>query len=230
MAPSDPPSSPHPERRLELQPALPFADARERLIEELSLQFASDNLSIEELELRMERAYKATTVAELQSLTADLPQLGTAAVPARVPQPIEQAMLAPERERVLSLMSETRRRGVWAVPQRLDLYAMMSDTTIDLTQATLPAGIVDIHLRAICASVKIIVPPGLQVVSRLSSVMSSVGGGSEPASERAGVPAWHGTTVVRLSGYALMAEVQTRVRRRERGYAEDDDSTDVSEG
>jgi hypothetical protein len=209
---------------------LPLADARERMIEELSLQFASDNLSIEELELRMERAYKATSVAELQSLTADLPQMGTAAAaPARVPQPIEQAMLAPERERVLSLMSETRRRGVWAVPQRLDLYAMMSDTTIDLTQATLPPGIVDIHLRAICASVKIIVPPGLQVVSRLSSVMSSVGGGSEPANERAGVPAWHGTTVVRLSGYALMAEVQTRVRRRERGYAEDDDS-DVTEG
>src|SRR3954468_16484675 len=102
MAPSDPPSSPHPERRFELQPALPLADARERLIDELSRQFASDNLSIEELELRMERAYKATSVAELQSLTADLPQLGAIAAPVRVPSPIEQAMLAPERDRLLS--------------------------------------------------------------------------------------------------------------------------------
>ena len=70
-----------------------------------------------------------------------------------------------------------------------------------------------------------IVPPGLQVVNRLSSVMASVGGGSEPASERAGVPAWQGATVVRLTGFALMAEVQTKVRRRERGYdeAEDDE-------
>jgi hypothetical protein len=33
--------------------------------------------------------------------------------------------------------------------------------------------------------------------------------------------------VVRITGYALMAEVQTKVRRRERGeQADDEDSTD----
>jgi hypothetical protein len=44
--------------------------------------------------------------------------------------------------------------------------------------------------------------------------MSSVHGGGEP--HPAGGPdAWKQGTVVRLSGWALMAEVQTRVRRRE---------------
>jgi hypothetical protein len=68
--------------------------------------------------------------------------------------------------------------------------------------------------------VKIVVPPGLQVVNRVSSVMSSVHGGGEPseAEERAATDSsgWRQGTVVRLSGWALMAEVQTKVRRRER--------------
>jgi hypothetical protein len=200
-------------------------EERERIIQELSLQFANDNLSLDELELRMERAYKSGTIAELQRLTADLPRTG---VPAPAPTasaiPVEEAPLAPERERVISVMSETKRRGAWLVPQRLELLAVMSDTTIDLTQSTLPPGIIDIHVRCLWAAVKVIVPPGLQVVNRLSSLMGSVTGGGEPDDERRGVPAWRSGTVVRLSGWALMAEVQTKVRRRERDADHGDDS------
>jgi Cell wall-active antibiotics response 4TMS YvqF len=113
-------------------------------------------------------------------------------------------------------MSETSRRGSWLVPQRLDLLAVMADTTIDLTQASLPTGIIDIHIRSVWAAVKIVVPPGLQVVNRLSSLMASVAGGGEPneASEPGG--GWKEGTVIRLTGWALMAEIQTKVRRRER--------------
>jgi hypothetical protein len=187
-------------------------DERERVIQRLSEHFANDQLSLEELEQRMELVYKATTSAELQRLTADLPSTESAAVPAAMP-PEELAALAPDRDRVVAIMSETRRRGVWVVPQRLDVVAVMSDTTIDLTQAALPTGIIDIHVRSLCAAVKIVVPPGLQVVNRINSLMSSVHGGGEP-SDAAG--AWRQGTVVRLSGWALMAEVKTKVRRRER--------------
>jgi hypothetical protein len=217
-----PPSPSSPEHR----PVHSVADERERIIQELSLHFANDNLSLDELEARMERAYKLTTIAELQSLTADLPRTGAvASTSVSVDKPGEMEALAPERERVYSVMSETKRRGAWLVPQRLDLVAVMSDTTIDLTQATLPAGIIDIHVRCLWAAVKVIVPPGLQVVTRLSSLMGSVGGSGEPDDERRGHAAWRSGTVVRLSGWALMAEVQTKVRRRER----DSDDADEEE-
>ena len=204
------PSSPSPEER----PGLPvpsLADARERAIQQLSEHFANDHLSLDELEARMELAYKATTPAELARLTVDLPSVAAAPAPA----PVVETVPLPDRERekVYAVMSETKRGGAWLVPQRLDLTALMADTTIDLTQATLPTGIIDIHVRSICAAVKIVVPPGLQVVSRISSLMSSVHGGGEP-NEAAG--GWKQGTVVRLSGWALMAEVQTKVRRRER--------------
>jgi hypothetical protein len=203
--------SPSPEQR----PVASLVDERERVIQRLSEHFANDRLTLDELEQRMELVYKATTAGELQRLTADLPT--TEVVPAGVPVPAsEVTALAPDRERVFAIMSETRRRGLWAVPQRLDLLAVMSDTTIDLTQATLPTGIIDIHVRSLCAAVKVIIPPGLQVVNRVSSLMSSVHGGGEPNDEAGADGAWRQGTVVRLSGWALMAEVQTKVRRRER--------------
>lgn len=211
MSPSSPRSD-SPENR----PVLSMADERERILQELSQHFANDHLSLDELDSRMERAYKSTTVAELKSLTADLPRLGSVA-PARPDEvmPAPASVIVPERERLLSVMSETKRAGLWAAPQRLDLVAVMSDTTIDLTQAILPPGIVDVHVRSLWAAVKIIVPPGLQVVNRMGSLMSSVHAAGEPDDDRHGGTAWRSDTVIRLSGWAVMAEIQTKVRRRE---------------
>jgi DUF1707 SHOCT-like domain/Cell wall-active antibiotics response LiaF, C-terminal len=203
------PPSPSPEQR----PVVSVADERERVVQQLSEHFANDRLSLEDLETRMELAYKASSIAELQRLTADLP--GAAVAPVPEAPPAAMLTLPPDRDRVYAVMSETSRRGAWLVPQRLDLVALMSDTTIDLTQAVLPTGIIDINVRSICAAVKIVVPPGLQVVSRISSLMSSVRGSGEPNAATDPQGAWRNGTVVRLSGWALMAEVQTKVRRRE---------------
>lgn len=190
------------------------------MVQELSHHFAGDRLTMEELETRLERAYKCETTEQLRALVADLPAVGAAGgagVPAPVTPraPLGELSLAPDRERILAVMSETKRRGAWPVPQRLDLVAVMSDTTIDLTQTQLPPGIVDIRIRSLCAAVKLIVPPGVQVVSRVGSLMASVHGGSEPRDSRSGLPAWQSDTVIRLTGWAVMAEVKTVVRRRE---------------
>ena len=204
------PSPPSPEQR----PILSLADERERIIQQLSEHFANDRLSLDDLESRMELAYKAGSIGELQRLTADLPSASALPVPAAAVE--ELPALAPDRDRIFAVMSETSRRGPWIVPQRLDLLAVMSDTTIDLTQAALPTGIIDIHIRSLWAAVKIVVPPGLQVVNRLSSLMGSVGGGGAPNDAAGPGGGWKEGTVIRLTGWAVMADVQTKVRRRER--------------
>lgn len=210
----------------EHQPTLSLTEARERCIEELSVHFANDRLSLEELESRIERVYKAATVADVQQITGDLPRGGVvpASAGAAPPMPLAPA-LTREQERMLFVMSNTRRRGTWAVPQRLDVVALMSDSTIDLTQALLPTGIVDLHVRVFWASLKIIVPPGLQVVNRIDAIMANISGGSEP-DDVAAAGAWRSTTVVRLSGWAMMGEVRIRVRRRELSRSGADRSED----
>src|SRR5262245_54633820 len=114
-------------------PVPSLARAREQKINELSVHFANDDLSLEELERRIEQVYKAGSVADLEKITADL-KLATAAPaePAlQLSQPRESRsksnlMTYQASARLLSLMSSTRRVGRWVVPQKLDVVAIMS--------------------------------------------------------------------------------------------------------
>src|SRR6185312_17365173 len=49
-----------------------LARAREQKISELSEHFANDDLSLEDLERRIERVYKASSMVDLEQITADL--------------------------------------------------------------------------------------------------------------------------------------------------------------
>jgi hypothetical protein len=191
----------------EHRPLVSMEQARERTIDLLSTHFANDALTLEELERRMELAYRATSMTELAALTSDL----EAAAPTAVARTEANAPLAVtlDRDRVVSVMGETQRRGAWAVPQHLDVVAIMSDMLIDLTQASLPTGIIDIHVKALMASVRIILPPGVRIANRMGAFMATVHVRPDEAATRADLP------VIRLSGWATMAEVQTKTRHRE---------------
>ena len=200
--------------------------ARELAIEQLSARFANDELTLEELERRIERVYKASTAAELDRITADLgrplaaPQ-SPGATPRRLPDtqlisPIDVA----DRGRMLSIMGETKRLGRWSVPRHLDVLAIMSDMRLDLTQAVLPVGIVDIDVRVVWAAFRLIVPPGMRVVNQIHAVMASVHSATDDLSS---VASAGGGPIVRLTGLALMGEVKVVVRRREDPYDLDDD-------
>jgi hypothetical protein len=211
-------------------PMFSLARARELKIDELSTHFANDDLTLEELERRIELVYKAASAAELETITADLRKA------AMVPPEFVQAKVvkgkgnAPAtyelpRGRILSFMSSTRKVGRWALPRELELRAIMSDTHIDLTQAVLTDPSVVVQVRAIMASLKIVVPPGMRVVVDTNSIMSNVesrAGDYAPSD----LPATTSAPVVRLIGYAFMSDVQVVVRRREDALvegAEDED-------
>ena len=193
-------------------PLAPLASARERTIERLSEHFAHDRLSIDELDHRLERAYAATSLAELEALTTDLPDDARAV--ARVdaaPLPAEYDEPREEYGRIVSIMSETRRGGLWAVPQRLEVRAVMSNLTLDLRSAALAPGVTDISVNAVMASVQIIVPPGVRVLDRVRSFMATVSDDSYGSlSDDPSVP------TICISGRALMAEVKVRTRFRNR--------------
>ena len=76
-------------------------------------------------------------------------------------------------ERVLAATLENGLR-VRLSPQTLNLVAIMSDTKIDFTHAVMPGGVVEVHLRVIMASCKLVVPPNVRVINETHSVMSSV--------------------------------------------------------
>jgi hypothetical protein len=191
-------------------PPVPLAAARERAIELLSAHFANDRLTIDELDHRLERAYAATSIAQLDALTADLPDERSATAAVRVAAPPIPVDRGEESGRIVAVLSETRRGGLWAVPQELDVRAIMSNLTLDLRSALLSPGVTDVNVRAVMASVQILLPPGVRVVESVRGFMASVTDDSYSV-----VTSDPSVPVIRLTGRAVMAElkVQTRSHR-----------------
>lgn len=183
----------------------------------LSQHFAYDLLSVEDLERRIEQAYRATTVEQLRDLTRDLPADPADARERRAA--VVPEAFAPEHDRLVSVMAETKRRGVWRPAPYLDVWSVMADTRLDLREALLAPGVTEIHLRAVMASVRITVPPHVRVVVQAQSFLSSLTDEPyEPPRVGSGAP------VVRITGFAVMADVQVRVRSRREDDLSDESS------
>jgi uncharacterized protein DUF1707 len=190
--------------------------AREQKINELTQHFANDDLSIDELERRIELVYKVATVAELEAITADLRPVPVEVAPPDVgPAAARRRALTPDarRGRFLAIMGESRRTGRWLVPSALRVVSLMSDTRLDLTQAVMESGSAEIHLTAMWSSCRLIVPPRMRVINELHAVMASVTSNADEMDPPGVAPT--GGPVIRLTGTALMAEVKVLVRRRE---------------
>ena len=180
--------------------------ARERTIERLSAHFANDRLSIDELDARLERAYAATSLAELDALTADLPDTQPVARVESGTSP-SRALERYEGPSVIrAIMSETRRGGLWVVPPELDVKALMANITLDLRSAMLSPGVTDIEIKAMMASVQILLPPGVRVIENVRAFMASVTDDSYSDVSNPSAP------VIRLNGRAVMSEVKVRTK------------------
>ena len=191
-------------------PEKPVSMERERelTIELLSDHFAHDNLTLDELERRIEQAYRASSVPALRELTKDLRTEAAVVVPmGEAPLP---EVFAPERDRIVSIMAQTKRRGMWQPPRHLDIWCVMSEALLDLTEARLQSGVTEIHLHALMASVKVIVPPGVRVVVQPSAFMAEV---SDEVLQPP--PVGSQAPVVRIAGPVVMSELKVRVRTRE---------------
>jgi hypothetical protein len=190
------------------QAVVPFSQVRERVIQQLTEAFAQDLISVEELERRLEHVYRAQSGVEMQAIVVDLrgaAATGSLVAPNRdEPRQSLDAAPARVRDRFVAVLSSSSRRGLWVVPHILDAFALMSDSVIDLTNASLPADIIDIHVSVTMANMTIVVPPGLRVVNRVSAFLANVE--TSPTLDLA--PMVPGMPVVRISGHAMLANLE----------------------
>jgi hypothetical protein len=183
-------------------PTTSLEAARERVVERLSIQYARDQLTLEELESRLERAYAARTPDALDAVFAGLPALS----PEVVLKPQVPAVKVPARRTFVAVMSGVVRRGAWVVPKHISALAFMGGVELDLRDATLDPGVTEIEVLAVMGGVVVTVPPNVRLESDGFAFM----GGFEdqlkqPASGDPNAP------VVRLTGLAFMGGVEARV-------------------
>ena len=111
-------------------------------------------LTLEELAERVERADGARTRADLDALTADLPD--------DRPGPALPAEPQTERRWLVAVMGGVERKGRWRPSRRTNVIAVMGGVSIDLREAELADG-VEILAIPVMGGISITVPPGVSV-------------------------------------------------------------------
>lgn len=174
---------------------------REEVVQALCAHYAQDHLSTGELESRFERVYKSTDRRELRTVLEGLPAMGPLVPP---PAPLYALAntgggLPADEKRYLSLFSEVRKEGAWVPARKISLFVMFGSALLDLREAALPPGGIEIDADVIFGEAKILLPPGIGAQVDCSAVMGTAEDKSRP-----GVP---GAPVVRVRGGAFMGGI-----------------------
>lgn len=193
-----------------------LAAARDRAMQALSLHFAHDRLTTEELDERLGRAARATSDAELRALLADLPG-GAVPVLHATAHPAAPDTV-PARGTVLAVMAGAVRKGNWTVPRDLRVWAIMGGAELDLREATFAIGLTEIDATAVMGGVEIVVPLGVRV-----EVVGSAFMGAFVSKEGDSFGDASGGVVLRITGLAIMGAVEVRVARPGEPLEDDDD-------
>ncbi|MFN2400435.1 MAG: DUF1707 domain-containing protein [Gemmatimonadaceae bacterium] len=153
-----------------------LSDARERVIQQLSAHFAADHVTVDALEDRLERVYKATSEGELMALVSDLPALHQDYLPAtRQGYELARADETPNQKVVFAMMGGVERRGVWAAARQMLTLAFMGGVEVDLREARFPPDGIVIDAYTMWGGIEIVVPPGVRVECDGFAIMGGFG-------------------------------------------------------
>lgn len=138
------------------------------------------------------------------SSPAPAPQPSSAHQPAAWSAGPQEAVQQAEPQRIWTVLSETKRRGAWQVPERLVLPVVMGDVLVDLREATLTAPVTTLEVQGLMGEVKIVVPDGVRVECTGSPIM----GEFEERSDAGLAQPTPGAPLVRVVGAMIMGQVR----------------------
>ncbi len=166
---------------------------------------------MDEFEQRVDLAHRATSVAELDELLADLQSAGEGPSSSLVRQAEGQQVAIATRgrrsRRVRSILSDIKRKGTWRVPKKLRALAVFGSVGLDFREAQLGPGVTKIKVKAIGGEIKIIVPPHLQVECDGRAIIGSFEGMDQNTGERD-----PDAPLLRITGVAIIGTVEISTR------------------
>ena len=129
-----------------LPPLSELSIDRERAVALLTRHFANDELTEADFEARLQIAYSAKSVRELEAITADL------------------ASRAPSGQ-ITAFFSGQERKLAGTLPRDLTIRSRLGYVELDLTGATFKTGVTTIDANAFMGYVQIRLPSGVRVDS-----------------------------------------------------------------
>ncbi|MGP4112572.1 DUF1707 SHOCT-like domain-containing protein [Streptomyces sp. 4N509B] len=198
-------------------PAVRASDAdRDRVADILREALAEGRLDAEEHAERVETAFQAKTLAELEPLISDLPAgqrraasrgpaHGPAAGsrPARGREPGRHGVTVHGGKDVVAVFSGASRQGRLRVGAKMNVVAVFGGVDVDLTEAIFEQQHVVINATAICGGIEIKVPENVSLRGAGTGIM----GGFDVRESESGDP---DAPVVVIQGVAIWGGVEAR--------------------
>ena len=179
---------------------------RQKVADVLRDAAGEGRIDLEELDERLELTWGAKTYADLVPITADL-HLPTHPQPAAAPvRRTPSGVPAIGHNSSIAIMGETKRQGVWSVPEHHSAFALMGSVLVDLRQAQLSARETHINASSIMGEVKIIVPAHMHVVVDGTPIMGDYTQGRDKVPAEVGPD----SPTVRVRGMSLMGSVNVQ--------------------
>jgi hypothetical protein len=184
-------------------PEIRATDAdRERTAQVLRTSGANGQLTVDELDERVEAAYAAKTRGELEQLVQDLGD--TRERPDDVPvRPGDEGT-----RWVISVMGGSDRKGRWRVGRSVTVLNFMGGSNLDLNDAELAGDVVEMRVYSLMGGSEIRVPEGLDVEVSEFAFMGGNDISHGEAAPRAGSP------LLRLKMISIMGGSSLRRGRR----------------
>jgi hypothetical protein len=181
-------------------PAGQLQRAREQARSHLGDAYAQDLIDQDALDERLEAVERAATLAELDALTADLRPAETALVPTST------ALAAPAAASRLGVwFGSLDRAGAWNVAARTHLRIVCGNATLDLREAVLPDGPIELELHIVFGSLDLIIPPGWQIDNDCGAILGSV-------EQHSGAPPPGPRRLLRLRGQVIFGTLALHER------------------
>ena len=176
-------------------------DDRQRMVELLRCHCTDGRLTLDEFSDRVGLVFEAKTRADLELLTADLPDASPPV--ARVPEGSRRKPVGS----AVAIFSGHRQTGVWRPNETIGAFAMMGSVDLDLRHAEIEHPVIHINATAIMGSVEVIVPEGVDVELTGFNLMGSKESRVEEGARRAGAP------LIRVNAFVIMGSVLVRNKR-----------------
>lgn len=179
---------------------------RERAVAFLRHHCADGRITLDEFSDRVGQVFAASTSADIESVTADLPAVARSTSGATA-APVTTGRARAAARWTVSIFGGSQRRGRWRVERETTAISFMGGCRLDLRQAEVVGDEITITAIAFMGGVDVIVPEGIEVVLEGFSFM---GGKQQSIRE---VPVLPGSPLVRVRAYAFMGGVTVRSRR-----------------
>ena len=174
---------------------------RERAVLQLRGGCADGRLTLDEFAERVGDVYGARTAADLERLVEDVPTT-----------PVRAESATRPTRRVVSVLGGTRQSGRWRPARPTTAIAVLGACQLDLTDAEVDGGDVEIRAIAVLGGIEVLVPEG--VGAELTGL--SIAGSKD---FKVKTPSQPNYPVVRVRATSVLGGVTVRTRRFRNGLA-----------